>query len=914
MSEETTTLNVGSSWGKWDLHVHTPLSLHNNYSGDDAAAVWEKFLVDLEGLPPDFKVLGVNDYLFLNGYKKLKEEKEKNGRLSNIELLLPVLEFRIKKFAGVEFGNFKRINLHVIFSDKIDSSVIESQFLSSLQSKYTRNDGTEFSRAVNPETLTELGAEIKKDVPPEELVKYKSDIEEGFNNLNVDEEELISLLKNRDCFKDNYLIAIGKTEWDSLNWTDGSIAEKKSIINKADIVFTAAESVDIFTKAKEKLSNQNVKDLLLDCSDAHAFSDSGNKDRIGNCNTWIKADKTFEGLKQVVYEPQSGVRHIIKEDFPKRPINTIDSLILNIPSDAKVGEDNFCFAGNKNTYFLSPYFNCFIGGRGSGKSTILNFLGLSSNNPESPEMFWSDLYPNFNPKDKNIFSFTGTEIFEFLAQSKIEEFARNRVKFTGAIYDRINGPSKILQSFEEEIEECNNHFDKIVDSIFEKQELLEQKGGKEKEKRSLEETKSIIDSGEYKEITEQISEITKKIQIHEKWANETSLFKTHIEDTVNFYSEILKDNTDEIKYKEAYILAISKIKEATDLLNYDNFSLSRAEQESLKTSLLLLEESLKNLLDKGNFSEDNIQQIKSAPYKIAELERDIEQITFQTALKDKVINSLNSLSDKVQEDKKIFEEKIRAVIEPLQSLLEKQFEDNEGRDIKKISLEYYFDEKRAWNNLSKEFFEKFKECFDGDVKEKYVCDCITDNKEVFLSDNLSEIQTFIKQSTKDEKQYIKFLEEIFSNENYFVAFRAIRNKHLHDVKTNKIIQVKYDGKGVEQVSFGQRCTAVVVILILFGNNPLIIDEPEAHLDSSLIANYLVPLLKKNKTDRQVIFATHNANFVINGDAEKIFILKNETGNTEIIETTIENIDNRNELLKLEGGKEAFQKRGEKMSI
>ena len=40
-------------------------------------------------------------------------------------------------------------------------------------------------------------------------------------------------------------------------------------------------------------------------------------------------------------------------------------------------------------------------------------------------------------------------------------------------------------------------------------------------------------------------------------------------------------------------------------------------------------------------------------------------------------------------------------------------------------------------------------------------------------------------------------------------------------------------------------------------------------------------------------------------AEKIFILKNETGITEIIETTIENLNNRNELLKLEGGREAF---------
>jgi len=56
---------------------------------------------------------------------------------------------------------------------------------------------------------------------------------------------------------------------------------------------------------------------------------------------------------------------------------------------------------------------------------------------------------------------------------------------------------------------------------------------------------------------------------------------------------------------------------------------------------------------------------------------------------------------------------------------------------------------------------------------------------------------------------------------------------------------------------------------MLGNTPLVIDEPEAHLDSSLIAKDLVELVKNVKINRQLIFATHNANFVINGDAELI---------------------------------------------
>jgi predicted metal-dependent phosphoesterase TrpH len=60
---------AGSTWKKWDLHVHTPASVVNNYPGDDEQA-WEAFLADLEALPAEFKVVGINDYIFLDGYRR----------------------------------------------------------------------------------------------------------------------------------------------------------------------------------------------------------------------------------------------------------------------------------------------------------------------------------------------------------------------------------------------------------------------------------------------------------------------------------------------------------------------------------------------------------------------------------------------------------------------------------------------------------------------------------------------------------------------------------------------------------------------------------------------------------------------------------------------------------------------------
>jgi len=294
----------GAEWRKWDLHVHTPKSICQQF-GDDNDETWKKYISDLENLPQEYAVVGINDYLFLDGYKRLIHEQGTNNRLQKLTLF-PVVEFRIEKFAGVEFGSLKRINLHVIFSNELSIETIQSQFLNTLEQSYTLESGDKWTRAITRESVAELGAHIKASVPEDKRGSYGSDLTEGFNNLNVKEEQIFNALQ-KDCFKDKFLVAIGKTEWADLKWTDASIATKKSIINSADIVFTSAESVEAFHKSKTQLTDQGVSDLLLDCSDAHSFSDVADKDRIGNCFTWLKADPTFEGLKQVLIEPDERI-------------------------------------------------------------------------------------------------------------------------------------------------------------------------------------------------------------------------------------------------------------------------------------------------------------------------------------------------------------------------------------------------------------------------------------------------------------------------------------------------------------------------------------------------------------------------------------------------------------------------------
>ncbi|WP_223670308.1 TrlF family AAA-like ATPase [Kangiella shandongensis] len=380
----------GAVWRKWDLHVHTPFSVYQKY-GEDNEETWESYIQDLEKLPEEFSVIGINDYLFIDGYKKLINEQQQNGRLSKLKLL-PVIEFRIEKFAGVQFRDLKRINLHVIFSDEVSVETIQSQFLNTLEQSYTLESGKTWSRAITPESLKELGAEIKKGVPAEQLHKYGSDLMEGFNNLNVKEDKIFDALK-KDCFEGKHLIAIGKTEWAELKWTDASIATKKSIINKADIVFTSAESVEKFIKAKSQLTQQGVNDLLLDCSDAHYLSSSEDKDRIGECFTWLKADPTFDGLKQAINEP---LERVFVGDYPpllervsKNKTKYIKN--LNITQVDGYSDKNHVWFKKVCIPFSSELV-AVIGNKGSGKSAIADILSLCSNYHDNND--FSFLTPN----------------------------------------------------------------------------------------------------------------------------------------------------------------------------------------------------------------------------------------------------------------------------------------------------------------------------------------------------------------------------------------------------------------------------------------------------------------------------------------------------------------------------------------
>lgn len=126
---------------------------------------------------------------------------------------------------------------------------------------------------------------------------------------------------------------------------------------------------------------------------------------------------------------------------------------------------------------------------------------------------------------------------------------------------------------------------------------------------------------------------------------------------------------------------------------------------------------------------------------------------------------------------------------------------------------------------------------------------------------------------------------------------------------------KEDYRRIDRLSTGQQCTAVLHLLLLDNRDPLIVDQPEDNLDNAFIAERIVSELRTAKLGRQFVFATHNANIPVFGDAEWIGVLQAREDQATMPDEFQGAVDvpeiREQAACILEGGREAFIQRKEK---
>jgi len=115
-------------------------------------------------------------------------------------------------------------------------------------------------------------------------------------------------------------------------------------------------------------------------------------------------------------------------------------------------------------------------------------------------------------------------------------------------------------------------------------------------------------------------------------------------------------------------------------------------------------------------------------------------------------------------------------------------------------------------------------------------------------------------------------------------------------------------KQASRLSTGQRCTAILPILLKQSERPLLIDQPEDNLDNAFVFDAVVTALRSVKHGRQIIFVTHNPNIPVLGDADRVFVFESDGRHAGVAqEGSIDECKDAVERI-LEGGSAAFIER------
>ena len=902
MTTNNIAVNRGSEWRKWDLHVHTPLSIEQEYGGNTPEN-WERFISDLEKLPSEIKVIGINDYIFIDGYKKVLDEKQK-GRLSNIELILPVIELRIDKFANVsENEPFKRVNFHIIFSNELTPEIIQEQFLNSLSCEYLLNsdlhDQSIWNGTITIKSITDLGRKI---IDSSNGKTNGSPLKIGFNSLNIPYNKLLEKLEN-SYLKNKFLTAVGKTEWDTMRW-DGSAADKKNVINRANFVFSASPTVELAIKARESLKSQSVNHKLLHCSDAHTFINNlqNTKEKeLGHCFTWIKADPTFEGLKQIIYEYEERVK--IQEnnpifDFEKSPFTEIQ-----IDEDVQIfenEEDGVVLA--KTILPINSGLVSIIGGRGTGKSILVDYISSGLGKKTEKNYTRNDKVSvkrktSLKEEDTTFVLSNQPNIqFMYISQSEIKRIVEKPEEFTKNIRETIGVISEynIPSEYQEKVDMYINELSNIIKVLEENNTNSNQK--KEDIDKEIKRYSDFITNVTSQENKTKLEKYQKNLDL---LANRKSFYeslqseKTKIEQFQNQTNEYLQKVNDVLNEKFAINIPLINNTEVID-------SISQMVLPKIQELIIQVEEEISNT--KNTFANYNgdltslLNNVGQYQNKITDLQKQkqniednekrfisIKENKFKELGRD-IENSINSYKQEIENKWENFKNG-NDYTEEQRELIS----DILGGDNLNVSVEIDFDKEKLYQLLMRNLDGR---SWNPDKLEKLL----------FIKD-LQSYLSFVKQETEINV----FSDTLISIRSYIldIFFRKFKEYISHNI----IITSK--NKNITKLSHGQRGTIYLQLKLAANifSETIIYDQPEDDLDNEFIMSDLVSIFKKIKKYRQIIIVSHNANLVVNADSEQVIVAKNEDSTLSYIAGSLENPTINEQICKiLEGGKEAFEKR------
>lgn len=858
-------INRGSEWRKWDLHFHTPSS----YDYQDGSVTNQNIIDGL--FANNISVVAVTDHHIID-IARIKELQHL-GKEKGITVL-PGIEFL------AELRDREPIHYIGIFSEESNLEAIWGQLENKTALYGIKSENKKFNEVYcvlkdTVELIKELGGIVTIHAGSK-----TNSVENITNSLSHSIAQKIDIAKLVDFYE------LGKVE------------DKKGYL---EIVFPAIKKHIPMIIASD---NHNIRKYTL------------------KENCWIKADKTFEGLQQVIFEPKERVRIQANKPQEKAGYQAIDNITITHTDFSPI------------KIHLNQNLNTIIGGRSTGKSILLGSIAKKLN---------SDKEVKFENEDYSNYVSQIVSNLKVTWKDGIENNDRNIEYFPQSYMHRL-------------AKNINNDLDNLIEEIIIQDE----------EKKNEIDNYDNFSKNNNTEIVGKINKLFQTLSDFQKL--KLSIKDLGDEDGINSEKSKLTVILDELR---------SKIQISEDEIKIYNSLIQQYNENSnkigtIENQILKLNSLKGKSITNDNLEFDFVNLIDPAKTAVSDIYKDLKT-QFQTAWSTKIdslvlelqqqILQLNLFNNQIIENPiytkgvSVFNnnEQYKEIEEKLKIQTNKLFEIGTFKTQEKALIEQYNQIKDAVKNDFREYYNKIvlikeKLSLKSDkleIKAKATLNLAKYREILYSSINQQSYkgQEIVNKPIKTYEDFFSAVFELFESllENKITLKGGFSTTSLaQKILSTNFFKISYDiiyEDIFKQMSEGKKAFVVLMLLLDFSNKdcPILIDQPEDDLDNRAIYNELVTYIKRKKKERQIIIVTHNPNIVVGADSELVIVSNQHGVNSPnkgdfkfdyiqgSLEMTKEKDEEINETLYsqgirqhvceiLEGGFEAFKKRELRYSI
>jgi energy-coupling factor transporter ATP-binding protein EcfA2 len=776
----------------------------------------------------------------------------------------------------------------------------------------------------------------------------------------VSHEDITKALGN-SRFKGKYVLVFPEELSNLIEWDGQDHQTRKGLLQKSDMVFSGqASTIDWCLgrppgyAAGEEAFKDEFKTLkpCVHGSDAHCVDDIAhpcskrgtaghvcvdNPDTCELRHCWIKADPTFEGLRQVLYEPADRVR--IQPDSPE-PARSSFTIVATEIAGTKINSD---LTIEPTKLPLNQGLIAVAGSKGSGKTALVDLIAncylnrAASNESNSfvyrvrddkPALAVELRFRDGKQFSKQMLDDSFIDEFDlvYIAQGALEKYLDDKSDFAQYVRNLILDNREIRSSVKSfELEQLRTGHEEILRRLAQKNQQIvasEQKA-----------TKTITDAlalsqkqrqADLADVNARISEIQRAIsaeRVQEAQNEQQALSaerakKGSLTELQALLSQAIEFVDTELPKLDTLLSAINDrlpsadISESMSEASYPDAQKLGMHLAAVREKLIKVVGDIEARQKKLDTYSDEMKSHAALLDKKGELEKQIAQLGTQEqnigAEKARLLTArgerqalLRGALCNIQAQARKFTEVIAIFAAQKQAILgDLTFEPR-----------ITFDEKTLLAS-AEDVLDNRSVCVQPREQEPSVFETLLDIAKEAAQGKEAAVENYVAEVEK--------LNELCTSK--LKRSRAISAGDLYEVIYGNFFKVsptvKYKNTDLRKLSLGQKATVLIKIHLAQGDKPIIIDSHDDHLDNEFIMDELVEALRNARQLRQIILVSNNGNVVVNSDADQLVIARrDDKGRISYISGSLEAPTIRKMAVKvLEGGEEAFRQRQRKYRL